>query len=257
MHLDHVGLAGWLCEKHGVELWMSRTEYLTCRVVAAEIGGNAPKEAIEFFRTAGFSDDALSVFQSRFRGRSAFVTPIPGAFQRLTDGQCIRIDDTTWNVRVGQGHSPEHACLYSENLNVLIAGDQILPRISPNVGVRPNEPHANPLKDWLESCQKFRDTLPADVLVLPSHGDPFFGVHSRLEAMMQDHHDGLTRLYDFCNVGRMATEVFPILFKGPINDKNLVIAAGEAIAHLNYLLAEGKLAVETDEQGVKRYRQCK
>lgn len=256
MHLDHIGLAGWLTDRWQAELWMSRTEYLTCRVVAAEISADPPPDTIEFFRTAGFDSDALSDFEDRFRARSAFVSTLPSAFRRIVDGQTIQIGQNSWCVMVGEGHSPEHACLYCSDLNVLIAGDQILPRISPNVGVRPNEPAANPLRDWLTSCEKFQSALPEDTLILPSHGDPFYGAHARLQAIVDEHRESLKKLYDFCVQPQRAIDVFPLLFKGEITDHNRVIAAGEALAHLNYLLAEGKLSVESDATGVNRYRQA-
>ena len=56
---------------------------------------------------------------------------------------------------------------------LLIAGDQLLPTITSNVGVFPTEPYANPLEDWLDSCKKLKNIVSEDALVLPSHGRPF------------------------------------------------------------------------------------
>ena len=78
---------------------------------------------------------------------------------------------------VGRGHAPEMICLFSAERNVLIAGDQVLPRISPNVSVWPSEPEANPLAEFISSLARFRD-LPEDCLVLPSHGLPFRGLRA-------------------------------------------------------------------------------
>jgi glyoxylase-like metal-dependent hydrolase (beta-lactamase superfamily II) len=82
-------------------------------------------------------------------------------------------------VITGFGHSPEHASLYCEELRVLISGDMVLPRISTNVSVFAIEPEGNPLQLYLDSLGKFAD-LPDDTLVLPSHGKPFRGLHTRI-----------------------------------------------------------------------------
>ena len=76
-------------------------------------------------------------------------------YERLQDNQILRIGETDWQIIVGSGHSPEHACLYSSALKVLISGDQILPIITSNVSVHPTEPNANPLKNWMESHDHF------------------------------------------------------------------------------------------------------
>jgi len=255
MHLDHLGLAGWLVDKWGVELYMSRTEYLTSRVIAAEISSAPPESTVDFFRTAGIDDEALDEFKERFRSRSDFVSPLPSAYKRLVDNQTLQIGPHQWTVLVGEGHSPEHACLICKSLNIMIAGDQILPRISPNIGVRPNEPDANPLQDWLRSCESFKNKLDKDVLILPSHGDPFYGAHLRLQAMIDEHNTGLKKLHNFCSEPRSVIDVFPVLFKSKINSGNMVIAVGEALAHLNYLIALGDLEVTTNSDGIAKYKQ--
>lgn len=255
MHLDHLGLAGWLVDKWGVELYMSRTEYLTSRVIAAEISGDPPESTVNFFRAAGIDDAALDEFKERFRSRSDFVSPLPSAYKRLVNNQTLQIGPHQWTVIIGEGHSPEHVCLLCKSLNIMIAGDQILPRISPNVGVRPNEPDANPLKDWLQSCESFKNKLDKDVLVLPSHGDPFYGAHLRLQEMIDEHKAGLKDLYDFCSEPRSVTDAFPILFKSKINSGNMVIAVGEALANLNHLVASKDLEVDTCNGGIAKYKQ--
>jgi glyoxylase-like metal-dependent hydrolase (beta-lactamase superfamily II) len=121
--------------------------------------------------------------------------------------------------------------------------------------VRPNEPDANPLQDWLRSCESFKNKLDKDVLILPSHGDPFYGAHLRLQAMIDEHNTGLKKLHNFCSEPRSVIDVFPVLFKSKINSGNMVIAVGEALAHLNYLIALGDLEVTTNSDGIAKYKQ--
>jgi hypothetical protein len=68
LHPDHVGLAGWLVRRFGVELWMSRTDYLLCRNLVADTDKEAPAEGVRFYRAAGFADEALETYKTRFGG---------------------------------------------------------------------------------------------------------------------------------------------------------------------------------------------
>tara|TARA_Y100000385_G_scaffold181915_1_gene187883 strand:+ start:3242 stop:4279 length:1038 start_codon:yes stop_codon:yes gene_type:complete len=256
MHFDHLGLAGWLVEKWGATLCMSRTEYLSSRVIINEIKSDPPEATVAFFRAAGVEESILDEFKVRFNNRSDFVSPLPSHYKRLTDNQVLQIGSLQWTVIIVEGHSPEHICLHCKSLNIMIAGDQILPRISPNISVRPDEPRANPLHNFLRSCESLKNRLNKDVLILPSHGDPFYGVHLRLQDMINEHKKGLQDLLEFCSQPRSVAEVFPILFKSKINIGNMVIAVGEAVANLNYLVSSKELVVDIGSDGIARYKQA-
>jgi len=256
MHNDHLGLAAWLTERLDIELWMPSLEYFTCLAQFDEVSKPASDTGLQFYREAGFDAAALDVYRARFGPTSPFNGELPPAFHRLADNDSLRLAGQDWQVVMGNGHSPEHACLFCPALNVLIAGDQILPRISSNVSVRPVEPAANPLKDWLDSCKALKDTLPEDVLVLPSHGYPFFGAHLRLQQLIELREVTLAKLYDFCAQPQRVVDTFSTLFDRPVGSHSLVIAAGESLAHLNYLVAEGRLSVSRHADGVNRYVHC-
>jgi glyoxylase-like metal-dependent hydrolase (beta-lactamase superfamily II) len=256
LHPDHVGCAGWLCAEYEVDLWMPREEYLLCRILVADTGRHAPAAGVKFYRAAGFPEDAIHRYQEMFGMFGKFVAPLPESYRRLRDGQSVSIDDSGWTVIVGRGHSPEHACLFNADRNLLISGDQLLPKISSNVSVYPTEPLADPLREWLESLAAMKARIPADVLVLPAHGSPFRGAHARLDALIDEHMLSLEKLLELCQQPRRAVDVFPALFKAKISDTNLIMATGEATAHLNYLLTEGVLRVDTDAQGVCWYQRA-
>jgi glyoxylase-like metal-dependent hydrolase (beta-lactamase superfamily II) len=181
------------------------------------------------------------------------VSPLPESYVRLQDGDDIEIGAHKWTVIVGRGHSPEHACLYSASSNLLISGDQLLPRISSNVSVFPTEPAANPLAEWLASLSDLKERIPEDVLVLPAHGKPFTGAHARLEQLIDEHHCCLDELENHCREPRRAVDAFPALFKSEIRDNNLIMATGESIAHLNYMIVAGRIERSTDGAGVHWY----
>lgn len=254
LHPDHSGCAGWLARHFGVDVWMPREEYLLCRLLVADTGKPAPEEGLRFYRAAGFAEDQLHRYQELFGFFGRLVSPLPEAYRRLYDGLKGPIGDHEWEVIVGRGHSPEHACLYSKSHNLLIAGDQLLPTISANVSVYPTEPDANPLKEWIESLRSMKARLPDDVIVLPAHGRPFRGAHERLDALVDDHLRKLDALLDHLDQPCRAVDVFPALYRVRISGDNLIMATGEAVAHLHYLLAENAISADADDDGVVWYR---
>jgi glyoxylase-like metal-dependent hydrolase (beta-lactamase superfamily II) len=257
MHPDHVGMAGWLTREFDCALWMTRAEYLTCRVLAADTGREAPLEGLRFYRRAGWDADGIESYRSRFGRFGSMIAPLPESYRRVRDGDCIRIGEHDWHVVVGAGHSPEHACFFCPDLQLLISGDQVLPRISSNVSVFPTEPDENPLHDWLSSLDKLTQAIPDDVLVLPAHDDPFYGLHTRLARLASGHARQLDRLRRVLATGpRRAVDIFTTLFGLPISANTHVqqLATGESLAHLNYLMRRGEAIVSDDADGVAWYR---
>lgn len=250
MHPDHVGLAGWLCERFDAPLLMTRLEYVTCRMLLSDTGRPAPEAGARFYRGAGWTAEQIDRWRQRFGGFGRAVAPLPDSYLRLSDGDGLTIDGRTWRIVVGNGHSPEHACLYRPADKVLIAGDQVLPRISSNVSVWPTEPEADPLGDWLASLAKLRAVLPPDTLVLPSHGEPFRGLHDRLGALERGHHVALKRLRRALSEPRRAVDVFSSLFARPVGEGLHDMATGESLAHLNHLTRRGLATRSTDADGV-------
>jgi glyoxylase-like metal-dependent hydrolase (beta-lactamase superfamily II) len=255
MHPDHMGMAGWLTRKFECRLWITRLEYLMCRVLVADTGREAPEDAISFYRRAGWDDDAIENYRARFGGFGKLVHAIPDSYRRLFDDERILIGGHEWRVVVGHGHSPEHACFHCPELKLFVSGDQVLPRISSNVSVFPTEPDADPLGDWLSSLDKLRREVPDDVLVLPSHNEPFRGLHARLDNLARSQNGALERLRGALSVPRRAVDVFGELFSRPIgSEPNLLgMATGESLAHLNYLVHRQEVGVSTDAHGVAWY----
>lgn len=256
LHTDHTGNAGWIIRKWGAELWMSRSDFYMCKVMAADGPADVPQDAIKFYRRAGFTEQRLDRYRKRFGNFGASMDPLPAGYRRITDGQYLDIGGREWRAIIGHGHAPEHVCLYCPELKLIIAGDQILPKITPNVSVQPSEPHANPLRDWISSCDRFRELLPPNLLVLPAHQSLYEGVHERLTELIDWHEVAIEKLYDLCSEPKRAVDVFPALFKSEINDMSFFPATGESIAHLHCALERRMLTVEEDEQGVAWWRQA-
>ncbi|AOZ03246.1 MBL fold metallo-hydrolase [Cupriavidus sp. USMAHM13] len=257
MHPDHVGMAGWLTRKFDCRLWMSRLEYLNCRVTTSDTGREAPPDGVAFYRAAGWSETALEAYRARFGRFGQHIHALPDSFRRLQDGDEITIGDHAWRVVIGMGHSPEHACLYSPALKLFISGDQVLPRISSNVSVYPMEPDADPIADWYASLDKIQRQVPDDVLVLPSHNECFRGLHARLDKLRRGQDKSLQRLREVLGEPRRAVDVFGALFSRPIAESDralLGLATGESIACLNHLVHRGEASRTVRDDGVILYQ---
>lgn len=249
MHPDHIGLMGWLAERDGAPLHMTRQEWLTARFAIADVQDAVPDAVLDFRRMAGWTEAQVAESAKEGWGRLRHVIHhMPHGYIRIQDDEILSLGDgQSWRVVIGSGHSPEHACLFNEAANILISGDQILPKISSNVSLGASEPMANPLGDWLASIEKLLDVLPEDVLVLPAHGEPFRGAHERLKALRSEHHTRLDALSSFCAEPRRATDCFPVLFNREIGDSHRGLATGEALAHLRYLEVTGRIERETKD----------
>jgi len=255
MHPDHVGLASWLCKKWNVPLYMSMTDYMTAKLWSLGQGSGATGGA----RTAqhlgrhGMTDpDTLEQIRARASYYPNLVPDMPASYTRLLDGQTLSIGGHAWQEIVGYGHAPEHISLFCPDKNVLISGDMVLPRISTNVSVFDYEPLGNPLPLYLNSLDNF-EHLPADTLILPSHGKPFKGLHTRIAQQHAHHAERLAEVLEACATPQSTTDILPVLFKRKLDLHQTTFAMGEAIAHLHALYFEDKLSRELCADGIIRF----
>jgi glyoxylase-like metal-dependent hydrolase (beta-lactamase superfamily II) len=252
-HPDHIGLAGWLARRFGSPLFMTRGEWLFARMLTADRRDAPPEEAVAWWRAAGWTEERIDEERTKGWGRFAsVVSEVPVSFVRLQDGDALAVGAREWRVVVGSGHSPEHACLVDEAGRVMIAGDQVLPRITSNVSLSLSEPESDPLGEWLDSIARLK-LLPEDLFVLPSHGEPFTGLHARLDALDHGHRDRLDALHRHIREPRRAVDCFGVLFGRKIDESVLGLATGEAMAHLRRLEVEGR-AVREIRDGFYWYR---
>ena len=254
MHPDHVGLAHWLCERWGVMLWMSGTDYHVVRMACSPDSGFDGLESAQFFASHGLVDP---VSQEKLKARSNYFTSlvpkVPRSYRRMMDGDIIAIGSHRFRAISGYGHAPEHIALYCEASKILIGGDMMLPRISTNVSVYNIEPESNALQLFLDSVDKFAPCAP-DTLTLPSHGKPFVGIHERIQQLHDHHAERLTEVRDTCALQpSSAADVLPVMFKRELDLHQTTFAMGEVIAHLHFLWFKGELKREFCTDGVYRF----
>jgi glyoxylase-like metal-dependent hydrolase (beta-lactamase superfamily II) len=252
-HPDHVGLADWLCERWQVSLWMTVGEYGFARMLSAGLPGADGPAMIPFFRRHGLSDASkLAQLDGRKHYYPSLVPTVPRHFVRIGESIALRIGAHDWRVIGGTGHSPEHAALYCASLGVLVSGDMLLPRISTNTSVFAIEPEADAVGQFLESLNKFMP-LPADTLVLPSHGKPFRGMRERVAQLRAHHAERLDEVRQACASPQSAADIVPIMFRRELDMHQLTFAMGEALAHLHRLWYAGELQRIDGDDGVLRF----
>ncbi|MDC1310932.1 MBL fold metallo-hydrolase [Burkholderiales bacterium] len=254
LHPDHIGNAGWLNIQTNASVWMTQAEFLTAQAIFEKNPSHVTSAIDALFRRHGLpANDSMSVAKKGDHYEK-LVGSLPTSFIKITDGDQLKIGGNFWRAIIGSGHSPEHLSLYCEEENVLIAGDMLLPRISTNVAVWPHSPDGNPLEEFLTSIDAFQK-LPADVLILPSHGLPFVGAHHRVKELQDHHEERLNKILAICSEPQNAFQILPTLFERELDAYQLFFAMGESIAHLNYLWWAGEVSRQesTSGQGVVNF----
>lgn len=253
-HPDHMGLAGWLTHTYNIPLWATQKEW-----DAFHRWGRLDSETLiplmrTFYQRGGVSQERQERDLKRRQVQWSRKHLESETLNVLKAGDAIHANGKAWVVTIGEGHAPELAALYNAEDGLLISGDQVLPRISPNVSVMPFDLDANPLKEFMDSLAKFRE-LPEETLVLPSHKLPFTGLHARIDALLSHHEERLADGLAACRDGMPAAEVTSVLFPRALNDHQYFFAFGETLAHLNFLWRAGSLSREQDASGAYIFKQ--
>jgi len=268
-HPDHLGLAYWLAaggerRRWEAPLWMSATEWTIGRLLSQStgaLGEEAGERAAAHFARHGLCDaDSLAKVRARGGGHYPKLVPaVPASYRRIQHGQSIAVGPhggkRVFEVIVGHGHAPEHVSLFCAEDRLLVSGDMVLPRISTNVSVFDAEPEGNPLPQYLHSLDRYLQ-LPADTLVLPSHGKPFRGLHRRVAQQHAHHLARLDEVLVACATPASAADIVPVLFMRELDLHQMTFALGESLAHLHALWYEGRLRRVAGDDGVFRFVQA-
>jgi glyoxylase-like metal-dependent hydrolase (beta-lactamase superfamily II) len=240
-HPDHLGLAGWF-QAQGAELVITRTAWLYARMLTLDEQATRSPESTLFLTRAGMGAEALAQKAAeRPFNFCDVVDPMPLGFSRLEEGTILHAAGRRWQVRLGQGHAPDHATLWSLDDHLVLGGDQFLATITPNIGVYATEPDADPLSEWLTSCRRFQPLARPDQLILPGHKLPFTGLPLRLTQMIASHEAALARLLDHLSSPTRAVDCFSALYRRSLGPEDFGLALAETLAHLNCLHRQGQI----------------
>ena len=256
-HPDHMGLAGWMENEGGCGQFLGSEIEVDIALLLSDADGASYSALYEkWYAQNGIPEEALALV--RRNGNTykmvAGRPPPSSRWTYLQDGQQLTLAGHYYTVLIGRGHAPDMIMLYRESDHVLIAADQVLPSISPNVSVMPRLMDTNPLKSFLDTLERLR-SLPEDTLVLPSHGLPFRGLHGRLQALVEHHDMRLEQIVSACHEPRSAHDLFAVLFRRKLDPQQTSFALGESLAHLHYLQKQGRVE-RMDSEGLTHYVAC-
>ena len=254
-HPDHLGNAQWLLgHVSGADplLWTTQAEFSTAHMVWHHLGHFGMPHTAAFFARHGMPPAATAEQAARGNLYRFGVPELPNRYRRIVDGEILRIGGRKWQTIIGLGHAPEHASFFCRELNVLISGDMLLPKISTNVSVWATDPDGDPLGLFLQSIARFTE-LPDDALVLPSHGLPFIGILARVNALVEHHRERLGELAGAAFAPVTAHALLPVLFRRQLDVQQQFFAMGEAVAHLNHMWHRRRAHRESGPDGVIRF----
>lgn len=253
-HYDHSGLSSWLPKTFNVPLYMTHGEFYVLKAMSLGATTLGNEHQFDFYQQAGMPREQIEIIFDSCR-KDPFIQNSPPSFIRLKEGDVLPIGKRRWQIIIGEGHSPEHACLYCKEDKFLLAGDQLLPEISSNILITEMEPKGEQLKKWLLSLEKLQ-TLDPQTLVLPAHGPVFRQMHLRAQQLI-DHHVGkLDLLLEFARQQTQfnAFEAMKFLFDRKLSPIESLMALGETLAHLNWLESNGDLLCQREnESGINAY----
>lgn len=241
-HPDHVGLAKWLGERHGLTLEMSEAEYLTALVLHLGPEALETEPYRQFYVDHGLDGETTDAVMGRGHDYLRMVAGLPKTFRRIIAGERMTLGARSFEVLTGGGHAPEQIMLHDAAGKLFVSADQVLARISPNVSVFPRDPDGDPLGIFLRSLRAVKAQVPDDVLVLPGHDLPFYGLHRRIDAMIQHHEERCGAIVEACRAEpRSAAELVPFVFTRKLDAHQTGFAFSEVLAHVNYLMRRGRL----------------
>lgn len=233
-HPDHIGLGHWMQQDSDLQVMMSQREFEQASAAFAASDELFSQSQRDWYRQHGLTEERVEQVGAKSNSYRKIVSGIPTLNVELKTGSRVTADSTEWRVITGGGHSPDQVTLYSQTDNVLIAADQVLPRITPNISLNWYKNENDPLADFFASFSAF-EALPADTLVLPSHGLPFHGLHERIAALRDHHMERLDSLVEATKTPATAGDLLPVLFNRELDPRQMMFAMGEALAHLRFL----------------------
>ena len=250
-HPDHIGLAGWLCERFGLPLLASQTEYLDALRILLDPGALNAEPYRSFYHSHGLSESNTELLLSRGLSYLRMVSPLPRTFRRVIAGETLAIGGRKFDVITGGGHSAEQVMLHCAGANVLLCADQAMAKITPNISVEATDPDGDPLGIYLRSLEQLRQTMPEDILVLPGHNLPFIGLATRIEELVAHHAARCRAILQACaRAPHSVVDLVPVVFGRVIEDPHqMSFAFGEALAHANYLVRRNELRVAKTAAG--------
>jgi glyoxylase-like metal-dependent hydrolase (beta-lactamase superfamily II) len=236
-HPDHYGMAGWLAGISGAPVLLSPIERAFVHATWMATGEQEHAVAT-FFRSYGVPDALLKVVDADLVALRAMTQPHPVLMVDLLADEVVTIGNRQFRMVSSPGHSDGHLALYCEAERLMLCGDAVLMRITPNVG-RWSWGDINPLATFLATLQNLK-MIPVD-LALPGHGPIITQFQERVAQLILHHEERLIqveRVADGADAYQICTRIFPT---HDLSSHQLRFAMAETLAHLEYLVSIGRL----------------
>jgi glyoxylase-like metal-dependent hydrolase (beta-lactamase superfamily II) len=240
LHPDHIGLARWMQERSGAPVFMLAGEAETARRVWD------PERDLEDFVRFLVRNGMDEKTARPTAGTTDLGVRVPEEVVTVRPGEKLRLGEVVARAIHTPGHSDHHFVLHDPERGVLVAGDQLLLKITPNIGLWPYTA-PRPLRRYLRSIDELRGL---DVgLVLPGHGPLFHDLGGRVDELVAHHAERLEAMHAAFG-GRPATpyeiarRVFPA---DQLSPHQLRFALAETLAHLEHLVDEGRAELLEEE----------
>ena len=252
-HPDHIGMSGWLCEKYDAPLLISQTAYLMCVNLSLNPRQDRASFYYDFYRRYGMEEETARLITTSGHRYLTMVSELPETFLRLLSGDELYIGGRRCRVLQGDGHAPEQIMLYIPDENILLAADQVMAKISPNVSVWSTDPDSDPLGHFLRSLRLLEANIPGDPLVLAGHKLPFYGLHQRCRELVAHHDERCAIIAEACLKGpKSVADLVPYVFPRELDPQQHGFAFSEVHAHVNRMIRRGEVHWIEPQDGVYR-----
>lgn len=248
-HPDHYGMAGWLATMSGAPVLLAPVEQVFAQRVWH--AGEANERAVmAYFEANGMPTDLAEEVAASLRETRLMTMPWPAETTAIEPGTRLTMGGRRFQAIATPGHSDQHLVFYCAEERLLLCGDAVLIKITPNVSRWPDG-RPDPLADFLQSLDAM-GRLEVD-LALPGHGPLIHHFGRRLAELRNHHHERLHAMEQAAGDGATAYEVCAAVFPtSALSPHQLRFALAETLAHLEYLAGAGR--VERIEQPRLMYR---
>lgn len=252
MHPDHFGLAGWLQQQSGAPVLLSPREAEVARITWIEDLNEERAAAVDrYMHTAGVTPDVAHIIVSQQDHLRTLTFPHPHTIGTIGSGETIRMGGRSFLAIHAPGHADGQLIFYCADDRLLLCGDQVLQRITPNIGVWPTT-QPDPLGRYLQSLAELSEL---DInIALPGHYAPITDWRGRIAELQVHHAERLEAMYAAAQAGATALDVSLAVFDyDRFSQHEVRFAVAEALAHLEYLADQGRLQ-RCEEPGGRSYR---
>jgi glyoxylase-like metal-dependent hydrolase (beta-lactamase superfamily II) len=247
IHPDHHGLSGRLRAESGAWVAMHPAERHTLALLRAQ-GADMAAGDRAWLRRCGVPDDVAAELTMQSGDGHPFARMVDPD-RLLEHGDLVPMGGRQLRVVWTPGHTPGHLCLHDETENLLLTGDHVLPRISPNIGLQPHAAEP-PLASYLRSLESMAAFDSAEAL--PAHEYRFIGLASRVRMLLAHHERRCDEVIEIlrrrgpATTWQVTTELTWSRGWAAVTGFMRRAALAEAGAHLQHLVDSRRIVATTD-----------